>query len=333
MDENQYIKRISHEEFKKLDINTISYIQLYNGEILMLDHPYMHSNQNDIKTKTNKELKNNNDYNQSEANLTLPKEYFGQNNRIYRANSVKNENKGRILFNEEWREIQDYDPTERMIFYDNIPKRAKFWERESYDPTRSLFQSKRLEKMENYNYHQNITNYNPIRQDSFSSSDEEEKEKHENADNNNKNQYDNNNSNQYDNTNQYENNNYNNYNYNNADYNNENYNTDTYNNNNYNNSYEDQINQIFSNQKDLYNLVFGPQLSQYILGEQSKYQSGQYDQEYYPNNSDQNYYQAQTNDDYYNYNYNQNDFYQNNYDYYQPILNYDDENDDNNKEE
>ena len=407
MEENNYIKRISHEEFKKLDINTISYIQLYNGEILMLDHPYMHNMHNDVQnnSKVNKELKNNyineekekilenksnkkrrkrkknknknkkneekpllkeknkeknlenpnkyknkNNYNykqdsnyllnsqnkhKKEAKLTLPKDYFGQNNTRYRSNSVKFENKGRILFKEEWKEIQDYDFVERLKFYDNIPKRAKYWERESYDPTRSLFQSKRLEIMEDYNYHQNITNYNPIPQDSFSSSSEEEKEKQYENIQSNKNKDDN----QYEDNNQYENNNYN---YNNDNYNNnENYNTDNYYNDNenynYNNSYENQINQIFSNQKDLYNLVFGPQLSQYILGEQANYQSGQYGQEYYQNNNDLNYYQAQSNDDYYNYNYNdndnQNDFYQNDYDYYEPILSYDNENDNKNIKE
>ena len=59
-----------------------------------------------------------------------------------------------------------------MKFYDSIPERAKYWERESYDATRSLFQSKRNEKRYNYNQ-QIMINYNPLPQDSSSSSEEE----------------------------------------------------------------------------------------------------------------------------------------------------------------
>ena len=40
----------------------------------------------------------------------------------------------------------EYDIYERMEFYEEIPKRARFWETESYDATRSSFYSKRLQK-------------------------------------------------------------------------------------------------------------------------------------------------------------------------------------------
>ena len=330
---NQNYKLISLEEFKKLDINTISYIQLYTGEILMIDHPYLHytqqlkpnnqgkdnedinqkENQKEIseskpnkkkrkrkknknknkkvesnfllKDSNNKEKSNsdnfNNNYeneknndnriydqnnlnknNEKDSNLTLPTEYYSLNNKKYRAYSVEVKNKGRILFNQEWKDIQDYDIKERMEFYDSIPNRAKFWERESYDPTRSLFQSKRYGKIYNNNSQQNMVNYKPISQDPYSSSFEDEKKKYDDEQIN------------------YE----------------------------FNNNYDYPLNQMASNQKDLYDLAFGPIFSQYILNLQNNNQWDEYEGDYWENNEESNYYQESQ--------YNYNDYNHNNYDYY-----------------
>ena len=331
---NQNYKLISLEEFKKLDINTISYVQLYTGEILMIDHPYLHNtqqskpdnqgkdkedinqneNQKEISEskpnkKKRKRKKNNNknkkeesnsllkdsntkekpnsDYfndnyeneknidngindqnnlnknNKKESKITLPNEYYSPNNKIYRAYSVEVKNKGIILFNQEWKDIQDYDIKERMEFYDSIPNRAKFWERESYDPTRSLFQSKRLSKTYNYNQQQNIVNYKPISQESYSSPSEDEKEKYSDEQIN--------------------------YEYN-------------------NNNYDYPLNQLVSSQKDLYDLAFGPIFSQYMINQLNNNQWGEYKEDYWQNHDEFNYYQESQ--------YNYGDYNQNNYDYY-----------------
>ena len=332
MTENQYnqnFKLISPEEFKKLDINTISYVQLYTGEILMIDHPYFHNleqskinnqekndniiqNQKEIsenkqhkkkrkrrkkknKNKNNEEsslLKSNNnkektnsnndndnynfeqnydnylyghninDYNETEGKYIIPTDYYSSNNKMNRAYSAEIKNKGRILFNEEWKDMQDYDFRERMKFYDSIPKRAKYWERESFDATRSLFNSKRLSKNPYYNQEQNMINYKPIPQESYSSSSEDQKEKYEEIQNNDE----------------------------------------------YNNNYEYPFNQLVSNQKDLYNLALGPLFSQYMLGQQNNNQIDEYDEGYWQNNDDSNYYETNQ--------YNYNNYNQNNYDYY-----------------
>ena len=319
---NSNIKHISHEDLKQLDINEISYIQMNNGEILIIDHPYIKNisnikdNNKNIKKGYNKstedksndkkrrkkknkkknkniestpllkknnktndanqyqnyynyynynynqnydnynEINSNSNYEEKEDKYTLPNIYFQLKPK--RAYSLKIKNKGKILFNEEWRNIQDYDIVERAKFYDSIPQRAKYWERESYDATRSLFQSKRNEKMNNNNYNEKImTNYNPLPQDS---SEEEEY--------------------------------------------NESYNLYNYNNNNY----EFPYNQI-RNEEDLYNLAFGPLFSQYLLGQQ-----GNSEETYYNKNEGQLYQTSQ-----YDFNNNnQNYFYQNTSEYYGP---------------
>ncbi len=158
--------------------------------------------------------------------------------------------------------MQDYDFRERMKFYDSIPKRAKYWERESFDATRSLFNSKRLSKNPYYNQEKNMINYKPIPQESYSSSSEDQKEKYEEIQNNDE----------------------------------------------YNNNYEYPFNQLVSNQKDLYNLAFGPLFFQYMLGQQNNNQIDEYDEGYWQNNDDSNYYETNQ--------YNYNNYNQNNYDYY-----------------
>ena len=321
---NSNIKHISHEDFKKLDINEISYVQMNNGEILIIDHPIIQnisniedknknikkednlSNEKKANNKKRKKKKNkkknkniestpllqennksndvnqyqnyynyynydqNNDkysdnkiynyleYEEKEEKFTLPNVYFERKPK--RAYSVKIQKKDKILFNEEWRDIQDYDVKERLKFYDSIPERAKYWERESYDATRSSFQTKRNAKMNDYNnYNQNImTNYNPIPQ--YSSEEDEYDESY---------------------------NLYNSYN---------------------NNNYEFPYNQIKS-EKDLYNLAFGPLFSQYLLGQQGN------DGETYYNKNEGHFYHTSQYD--FNDN-NQNYFYQDSNDYYGP---------------
>ena len=53
-----------------------------------------------------------------------------------------------------------------------IPKRAKYWERESFDSTRSLFQTKRIEKNSQSYYQNYMYNYKPIPVDSSSDEDQ-----------------------------------------------------------------------------------------------------------------------------------------------------------------
>ena len=52
---NSNIRHISHEDLQKLDINEISYIQMNNGEILIIDHPYTKNKSN--KEDNNKDIK------------------------------------------------------------------------------------------------------------------------------------------------------------------------------------------------------------------------------------------------------------------------------------
>ena len=358
MEINQNIKHIAQEDFKKIDINNISYVQLYNGEILMIDHPTIDSinqkrinnkeeninsiNENKIEnienksnTQKRKRKKNtnqinnyekdspllydtNNEYeanynyqnynydnginddnyiynsnslisnnNKNESKFTLPNNDFLTHN--HRAKSSKIKNERRILFNQEWRAPQDYDYKEMIKLYENIPERAKFWERESFDSTRSLFQAKRLEK--NQNYYQNyMTNYKPIPLDSSSEED------------------DGNNFRELQNI-------YGRYEYNTRD------------------SYNYPLNQLMSNQKDLYDLAFGPQISNYIL-EQYNYQYGDYPQDYWQSNNEPNNYQSiQSNQ--YNYdNYNQDQYFQNyqNDNDYESNLSYKEMNDNDNND-
>ena len=387
MEYNDYFKHISIEEFKKLNVNDISYVQMNNGEIYVIDHPYTkelnveenkpvkkqeysqsseaqykNENQNkkkrkrkkknkklnekekekvdDIISGENKKIDDNNNinnnlnenenyyddyynnnydydynYNQEHVNLldeqnnksykynddkldplTLPNDYFKRSNKIYRSNSFKIKNKRKILFNEEWKPINEYDIYERMKFYEEIPKRARFWETESYDATRSFFYSKRLQKNRKYQENQiNFNNYTSIKQDSISSNSFEQNDNnyYQNIDTK---------SNPEEN---YENNN----NYNNYDENSYNINENNY-------GYQDNL---FSNVKDYYSLIFGPQFSQYLLGQNRAYNNNQaegYGEENFNDNNDINYYQNNQYD--YN-NYNSQPYYQteqNDYDYF-----------------
>ena len=366
MEAYDYIKHISIEDFKKLDVNQITYVQMNNGEIFMIDHPYMYKqdNQTNINIENNTHLKNeknkltednskkenknkkrkkrkknknknkknetdnlqkkeaenyNNDnktnnyddydnyynynydnYPTEEEKYTLPKEYFEYDYTKYRPRSVEIKNKGIKLFGEEWKDLHDYDFNERIKFYDEIPKKAKYWENESYDPTKSLFQSKRIEKITKNNF-QNMYNYMPIKQDSFS--DEEDYKSYEEDNHNNESQKSDNYYNISDNNN-------NNIGNNNAGY---------------------PINQI-TNQKQLYELAFGPQFAQYFLGQQSNpYQQNNNNEAYYPQNNNNTDYYYHTNNNNYD-NYDQYQYYYNNTnynDYYNPNSYYYDEEENN----
>ena len=392
MEYNDYFKHISIEEFKKLNVNDISYVQMNNGEIYVIDHSYTqelnveenksakkqedsqsseaqfkNENQNKKKRKRKKKNKklnenekekekekvddiisgenkkiddnsniNNNlnenenyyddyysnnydyeydyNYNQEHVNLldeqnnkshkynddkldplTLTNDYFKQSNKIYRSNSFKIKNKRKILFNEEWKPINEYDIYERMKFYEEIPQRARFWETESFDATRSSFYSKRLQKNKKYQENQiYFNNYTSIKQDSMSSNSFEENDNnyYQNVDTR---------SNPEEN---YENNNIN-------------YDENSYDINENNYGYQDNL---FSNENDYYSLIFGPQFSQYLLGQNRAYNNNNqrevYGEENFNDNNDINYYQNNQYD--YN-NYNSQQYYQteqNDYDYY-----------------
>jgi len=387
MEYNDYYKHISIEDFKKLNVNDISYVQMNNGEIYVIDHPYTqelnveenkgdkkqedsrsseaqfksenqnkkkkkrkkknknkkvneneneNENMGDIISGENKKINDNNnisnnlyanenyydeyynnnndynynyDYNQENVNLldeqnnksyklnedkfdslNLPNEYFQQSNKKYRSNSLKIKNKRKILFNEEWKPVNEYDIYERMKFYEEIPKRARFWEIESYDATRSSFYSKRLQRNGKYQNNQNqinFNNYTSIKQDS-DSLEENDNNYYQNVDTK---------SNPEEN---YENNNYNNY------------DDNSYNTNNDRYGYQ---NNLFSNEKEYYSLIFGPQFSQYLLGQNGAYnnQRERYGEENFIENNNINYYQDNQ------YDYNSQPYYQmeqNDYDYY-----------------
>ena len=394
MEYNDYFKHISIEEFKKLNVNDISFVQMNNGEIYVIDHPYAQElnveenkavkkqeesqsseaqfkgeNQNKKKRKRKKKNKNkkvnenenvddiisgenknvndnsninsninsnlnenenyydddyysnnydcnyNYNYNQENVNLldeqnelnykyndakldslTLPNEFFKQSNKKYRSNSFIIKNKRKVLFNEEWKPINEYDIYERMKFYEEIPKSARFWETESYDATRSSFYSKRLQKHKKYQENQmNFNNYTSIKQDSISSDSFEENDNnyYQNVDTR---------SNPEEN---YENNN----NYNNYDENSYNINESNY----------GYLDNLFSNENVYYSLIFGPQFSQYLLGQNRTYNNNQrerYGEENFNDNNDINYYQ---NNLYDNNNYDSQPYYQmeqDDYDYY-----------------
>jgi hypothetical protein len=361
MEAYDYIRHISLEDFKKLDINQIAYVQMNNGDEYIIDQPYMYNqdieeknnteaniiNSNQEKTKLlednskiekkhkkrkkrnrnknknsnkineinnidinqkneidnydNKNLNYYENYNnyddyqimptEEENNYSLPNIYDEYNQMKFRSNSVEIKNKGIKLFHEEWKDLQDYDVKERMQFYDAIPKRAKFWESESYDPTKSQFQSKRFEKT-NTNNNQDMHNYMPIKQDSFSDMED------------------------FESSDEYA------YNGNNEEsQKNENYYNLAYDNQNY--GYP--LNQETS-VKELYELAFGPQFAQYIFNQQGYQPISNNPENYYSqdnnninNTNDINdYYQNIQDDD----NDNQYQYYQNNYNdynnYYDP---------------
>ena len=157
------IKHISLDDFKKIDINRIIYAQLDTGEILMIDHFNNDKSEINLKTYPKKEKKKKKAY-------ALPKDYFN-NKRKNKAKSLKKLIKKLKLIND-WVSISDYNMEQKLKFYDKIPKRAKYWENESFDSSRSFFQEKRLKRLKkydnnfNYNYYYNTNNYKPLRKDS-----------------------------------------------------------------------------------------------------------------------------------------------------------------------
>ena len=157
------IKHISLEDFKNIDINIIIYVQLDSGEILMIDHYYNNDNINIINIENNKQKEKN-----FEKNYSLPKEFFEGNLNINKPRSVEKINK-RFNLIKGFKSLKDTSIEKKLKIYDKIPKRAKYWENESFDSSRSHFQVKRLNiqnKYNNFNYNYDyINNYKPIPKD------------------------------------------------------------------------------------------------------------------------------------------------------------------------
>ena len=157
------IKHISLEDFKNIDINRILYVQLDSGEILMIDHYYNNDNPNIINIENNKQKEKN-----SEKNYSLPKEFFEGNLNINKPRSVEKINK-RFNLIKGFKSLKDTSIEKKLKIYDKIPKRAKYWENESFDSSRSHFQVKRLKiqnKYNNFNYNYDyINNYKQIPKD------------------------------------------------------------------------------------------------------------------------------------------------------------------------
>ena len=162
MNDYSEIKHISLDDFKKIDMNRIMYVQLYTGEILIIDHFNKKDINNvNIKIHQNKEKKKKKVY-------ALPKDYFN-NKRKNKVKSLKKLIKKLKLINN-WISLSDYNMEQKLKFYDKIPKRAKFWENESFDSSRSFFQEKRLKRLDKYNNHYNYyydtNNYKPLPKES-----------------------------------------------------------------------------------------------------------------------------------------------------------------------
>ena len=132
------IKHISLEDFKNIDINRILYVQLDSGEILMINHYYNNNNPNIINIENNKQKEKN-----SEKNYSLPKEFFEGNLNINKPRSVEKINK-RFNLIKGFKSLKDTSIEKKLKIYDKIPKRAKYWENESFDSSRSHFQVKIL---------------------------------------------------------------------------------------------------------------------------------------------------------------------------------------------
>lgn len=154
------IKHISLEDFKNIDINRILYVQLDSGEILMIDNNY-NNNQNLINFENKKQKENN-----FKKDYSLPKEFFEGNININKPRSVEKINKKYNLI-KGFKSLKDTSIEIKLAIYDKIPKRAKYWENESFDSSRSHFQVKRLKKQSKYNNHNYdyINNYKPIQEE------------------------------------------------------------------------------------------------------------------------------------------------------------------------
>ena len=156
MNVNSEIKQISFDEFKKIDLKRILYAQLDTGEILMINHS-LNNNTNNIEFKTKKEKNKNKPY-------TLPKEYF-KGNCIFKNARSSEKIKKRINLINGWISLNDYDIQQKLEFYDKIPKRAKYWENESFDSSKTYFNEKRIKRKNKYNNYENINNYKPLTKD------------------------------------------------------------------------------------------------------------------------------------------------------------------------
>ena len=285
MNSSSEIKTISLEDFKKIDINKILYVQLDTGEILMVDHSI---NNNMIKTnyKEKKEKKGEKEKKEKKREkekkkekkkdkdkskkYTLPKKYFKNISKLKKSKSNERMKKRSSNIINGWISISDLDIEKKMKFYDNIPKRAKYWENESYDSTRSFFHEKRIKKQNIFNNYKQFQDYNYADFPKETSSEEE-----------------------YDQINQF---------YNNM-------------NSNINDNRECvlQMNQ-FMNPNYIYQLALGPLYSQYLSSQNSQNynnndQWNEYLQNNYPTNQNYyDYYKEQMTPYYYD-NY-QNDFYE-----------------------
>ena len=281
MNTSSEIKTISLEDFKKIDINKILYVQLDTGEILMVDHSI---NNNMIKTnyKEKKEKKGEKEKKEKKREkekkkekkkdkdkskkYTLPKKYFKKISKLKKSKSNERIKKRSSNIINGWISISDLDIEKKMKFYDNIPKRAKYWENESYDSTRSFFHEKRIKKQNIFNNYKQFQDYNYADFPKETSSEEE-----------------------YDQINQF------------------------YNNMNRNINDNIQMNQ-FMNPNYIYQLALGPLYSQYLSSQNSQNynnnnQWNEYLQNNYPTNQNYyDYYKEQMTPYYYD-NY-QNDFYE-----------------------
>ena len=284
MNSSSEIKTISLEDFKKIDINKILYVQLDTGEILMVDHSI---NNNMIKTnyKEKKEKKGEKEKKEKKEKkrekekkkekkkdkdkskkYTLPKKYFKNISKLKKSKSNERIKKRSSNIINGWISISDLDIEKKMKFYDNIPKRAKYWENESYDSTRSFFHEKRIKKQNIFNNYKQFQDYNYVDFPKETSSEEE-----------------------YDQINQF------------------------YNNMNSNINNNNQMNQ-FMDPNYMYQLALGPLYSQYLSSQNSQNynnnnQWNEYLQNNYPTNQNYyDYYKEQMTPYYYD-NY-QNDFYE-----------------------
>ena len=150
-------------------------MQLDTGEILMVDHSI---NNNMIKTnyKEKKEKKGEKEKKEKKREkakkkekkkdkekskkYTLPKKYFKNISKLKKSKSNERMKKRSSNIINGWISISDLDIEKKMKFYDNIPKRAKYWENESYDSTRSFFHEKRIKKQNIFNNYKQFQDYN-----------------------------------------------------------------------------------------------------------------------------------------------------------------------------
>ena len=279
MNTSSEIKTISLEDFKKIDINKILYVQLDTGEILMVDHSinnnmiktnYKEKNEKKEKKREKAKKKEKKKDKEKSKKYTLPKKYFKNISKLKKSKSNERMKKRSSNIINGWISISDLDIEKKMKFYDNIPKRAKYWENESYDSTRSFFHEKRIKKQNIFNNYKQFQDYNYADFPKETSSEEE-----------------------YDQINQF---------YNNM-------------NSNINDNRECvlQMNQ-FMNPNYIYQLALGPLYSQYLSSQNSQnynnnVQWNEYLQNNYPTNQNYyDYYKEQMTPYYYD-NY-QNDFYE-----------------------